>query len=67
MQWLMKMSVCVQLLIHPHVHEVHATVHENGPKHTPNIIFNQMQLIESVENAYFESHFFNSPFLNSSH
>jgi hypothetical protein len=40
------------------MHGVHATVHEIGPKHTPNIIFNQMQLIESVENAYFSNGLF---------
>ena len=42
------------------MHGVHATIHENGPKHTPNMIFNQMQLIESVENAYFSNGFFSS-------
>jgi hypothetical protein len=47
-----------KLLNHPHVHGVHATVHENWAKHTPNIIFNQMQLIESVENAYFSNGLF---------
>ena len=49
------------------MHGVHATVHENGPKHIPNMVFSQMQLVESVENVYFESHFFTPPFLNSSH
>jgi hypothetical protein len=33
------------------MHGVHATVHENGPKHIPNMVFDQVQLVESVGNA----------------
>ena len=45
------MSVMCKMLNHPHMHGVHATVHENGPKQTPNMVFSQMQLVECVENA----------------
>jgi hypothetical protein len=39
-----------------------ATVHENLSKHTPNVDLRPNVKLESVANAYFESHFFNSSF-----
>jgi hypothetical protein len=31
------------------MHGVHATVHENGPKHIPNMVFDHLQLVECVD------------------
>lgn len=63
----MNVSVMCKFDISTSMHGVHATVHENGLKHTPNVVFNQVQMVESVANDYFESQFFNYPFFNSSH